>query len=593
MKIKNLLLTAALFLTLFRLQAQITIANADMPNVNDNILISVNKTLANFNPASTGPNYLWDYSTLIPDSQRYVKFESPTATSYSVPFAFLSNYGVRNYTPDQLPWSLLGSPPTNVYDFYKKSAAAYTLVGEPLTEGATSIPLPYSASDRVYKLPMSYLQKDSSNSLMALPNIPGLGYYSKRQKRVNEVDGWGTLITPYGTFNTIRIKSTLTIIDSIYIDTLHFGFTVPRPIAYEFKWLGIGMKIPLLEIDATSAGGNNVLVRRANWRDSLMVTPPTVSLTEQSTCPIVNEGSLTAHVTGGRYPLTYLWNTGQTTRTITNLAPGNYSVTVTDRYGRVMHATDSVKILNDSSCLILVKFKEQGTCPMLNEGYLTANVTGARSPFTYLWSTGQTSSSITNLAPGTYSVTITDHYGRVATAVDSVKILTDSSCMLLVNFFATKTCPNTKDGSLNITVTGGRDPLKFLWSTGDTTYTLNNLAPGNYNLTVTDKYGRQVTATGTVEGYALDLSCLNIPSAFTPDGDGTNDVWKIRSLSEYTTCKVEIFNQWGSLVFKSTGYNIPWDGRYNGEPVPAGAYYYVIDLDNNSKKFTGTVTIIR
>jgi gliding motility-associated-like protein len=240
-----------------------------------------------------------------------------------------------------------------------------------------------------------------------------------------------------------------------------------------------------------------------------------------------------------------------------------------------------------------VTFTEQNTCPIVQEGSLTAYVTGARYPLTYLWSNGQTTSSINNLPPGTYSVTITDRYGRVIKAVDSVKVLNDSSCLILVKFTEQGTCPMAKNGSLTATETGGRNPVKYLWTTGDTTNTISNLAPGNYNITVTDKYGRQVTATGTVEGYTQDLSCLNIPSAFTPDGDGVNDVWKIRSLSEYTTCKVDIFNQWGSLVFKSTGYNTPWDGRYNGEAVPAGAYYYTIDLNNNSNKFTGTVTIIK
>jgi gliding motility-associated-like protein len=515
MKTRNLLFASALLLSLCQLPAQITITKTDMPNLNDNIVISVNTSLANFHMDSTDANYLWDYSKLIPDSQRHVIFEPASATAYALPFSFLSSYGEKNYTPDQFPWSLLGSPPTNAYIFYKISNTDYKIVGEPLTEGTQAVPIPYQTPyDRVYKFPMNYLQKDSSNSVMSLPNIPGLGTYVKKQKRVNEVDGWGTLITPYGSFQTLRVKSTLTITDSLYIDTIGFGFTIPRPIAYEFKWLANGMKIPLLEVDATTAGGNNVTITRANWRDSL-TTAPTVSFTDQSSCPIVNEGFITANPTGARYPLTYLWSNGQTTQTISNLAPGTYSVTITDRYGRVVHGVDSVKTLNDSSC------------------------------------------------------------------------------MILTTFTSTKTCPMTKDGSLSATVTGARNPSKYLWSTGDTSLSISNLAPGDYQFMVTDKYGRTGNATATVEGYTQDIKCLNIPTAFTPDGDGVNDVWKIRSLSEYTESKTEIFNQWGSLVFKSTGYATPWDGRYNGDPVPAGAYYYVIDLGNSSNKFTGTVTIIK
>lgn len=220
MNAKKIFIAANLLLWFYQLPAQITIKHTDMPTVNDSVLIIVNTTLSGFSQSATGPNYLWDYSALIPDSQRYVKFQSPASTPYALPFSFLSTFGIRNYTPDQLPWSLLGSPPTNVYDFYKESNSAYTIVGEPLTTGTTAVPLPYSASDRVYKFPMNYMQKDSSNMVMSLPNIPGLGTYVKKQKRLNEVDGWGTLITPYGTFNTLRVKSTLTITDSIYIDVV-------------------------------------------------------------------------------------------------------------------------------------------------------------------------------------------------------------------------------------------------------------------------------------------------------------------------------------------------------------------------------------
>ena len=592
MKVKKLLLASILFLGLYRVTAQITITSADMPNLGDNILISVKTSLINFQPNATGANYTWDYSTLIPDSQRHVSFVSAATTPYPF-FIGNSTYGTRNYTPDALPWSLIGggTPPTNAYDFYKKSGASYNQVDAGLTEGTTVIPEFFSVPDRVYAFPMNYLNKDSSNSSISLP-IPNLGYYGKRQKRVNQVDGWGTLITPYGTFNALRIKSTLTINDTIYLDTLHAGFTIPRAIAYEYKWFSAGSKIPMLEIDATAAGGTNVTIARVNWRDSLMTTP-TVSFIEQSTCPIVNEGSLTANVTGARYPISYVWSNGQTTSTISNLAPGTYSVTITDRFGRIIHAVDSVKMLTDSSCMVLVNFTAQNTCPMINEGFLTANVTNGRAPLKYLWSTGDTTSTINNLAPGVYSVTVTDKFGRTGMGVDSVKALTDSSCLILVSFTSTPTCPMARNGALSASETGGRNPVKYVWSNGDTTTTISNLAPGNYDLTITDKFGRQVIATGVVEGFSKDLDCLNIPSAFTPDGDGVNDVWNIRSLSEYTSCKVEIFNQWGSLVFKSTGYQTPWDGKYNGEPVPAGAYYYIINLDNSSNKYTGTVTIVK
>lgn len=86
----------------------------------------------------------------------------------------------------------------------------------------------------------------------------------------------------------------------------------------------------------------------------------------------------------------------------------------------------------------------------------------------------------------------------------------------------------------------------------------------------------------------------NIPNTFTPNRDGVNDTWEIKGLSEFTTCKVQVFNQWGSLVFLSEGYAKPWDGRYNGTDLPTASYYYVIHFNNSKDKpISGTVTIVK
>jgi gliding motility-associated-like protein len=162
-----------------------------------------------------------------------------------------------------------------------------------------------------------------------------------------------------------------------------------------------------------------------------------------------------------------------------------------------------------------------------------------------------------------------------------------------ITFKTTETCAWGNEGSIDATQFGGRLPVTYSWNNGEFTEDLNNLKPGTYTLTVTDNYGRQVSAEATVEAKIKDLNCLNIPNAFTPDGDGTNDNWVMKSLSEFSSCSVEIFNSWGSLIFKSEGYKTPWDGRFNGDYVPAGTYYFVIKLGENDKEFTGTVTIIK
>jgi gliding motility-associated-like protein len=115
--------------------------------------------------------------------------------------------------------------------------------------------------------------------------------------------------------------------------------------------------------------------------------------------------------------------------------------------------------------------------------------------------------------------------------------------------------------------------------------------PGTYWVNVVDQNGCASADTVVI----LSGNCLNprIPNTFTPNGDGVNDTWQINGLASFPQCSVFIYTRWGQLVFKSTGYDHPWNGRENGKELPIGAYYYVINLKNNTPPISGYVTIIR
>ncbi len=84
-----------------------------------------------------------------------------------------------------------------------------------------------------------------------------------------------------------------------------------------------------------------------------------------------------------------------------------------------------------------------------------------------------------------------------------------------------------------------------------------------------------------------------IPNAFSPNGDGINDYWTIQYIQSYPGVEVSIFNRYGQKVFSSRGYSTPWDGKYNGNPLPVGTYYYIIDRKINAPLLSGSVTILR
>jgi gliding motility-associated-like protein len=110
-------------------------------------------------------------------------------------------------------------------------------------------------------------------------------------------------------------------------------------------------------------------------------------------------------------------------------------------------------------------------------------------------------------------------------------------------------------------------------------------------------YKLKVTAQGgCADSSTVFIKVLKypgIPNIFSPNGDGIHDRWEIQYLSTYPGCTVDIYNRYGQLIFHSSGYNTPWDGTVNGNPVPVGTYYYIVDPKNGRKRMSGYVDVIR
>ncbi len=135
---------------------------------------------------------------------------------------------------------------------------------------------------------------------------------------------------------------------------------------------------------------------------------------------------------------------------------------------------------------------------------------------------------------------------------------------------------------------------RYQWSTVATTQQTKVTAPGDYSLTVINQHG-----CATTERITIDKGCyVDIPNAFTPDGDGVNDFFpgQLRS-ANITAFRLQVFNRWGQKIFETTSMtDRGWDGRFNDQPVQKGVYIYLIDvrLDNNKEEqYKGNVTLLR
>ncbi|TAL62603.1 MAG: T9SS type B sorting domain-containing protein [Bacteroidetes bacterium] len=250
-------------------------------------------------------------------------------------------------------------------------------------------------------------------------------------------------------------------------------------------------------------------------------------------------GSAIATVTGGTLPYTYLWTSGQTTSSASNLCTGSYTLTVTDAGGCTTPQT--VTITQPATALSTTTTSTAASCGN-NIGSATVNVSGGTGSFTYAWNpSGQTTSTATGLSAGNYTTTVTDANGCSTTQTVSVT----SGSTLTLNTSSTATGCTVNNGTATANPSGGTAPYTYLWSNNSTTQQISNLSAGNYSVTVTDVNGctqtaaTNVTSTGgpsaVVTATAINLS-LGGSSQLSATGGGTYS-WSLASGLSCTNCQ--------------------------------------------------------
>jgi gliding motility-associated-like protein len=192
---------------------------------------------------------------------------------------------------------------------------------------------------------------------------------------------------------------------------------------------------------------------------------------------------------------------------------------------------------------------------------------------------------------GTYAITLTvqDTHGCTDTATQTVKVYP-------IPQLRSEEVPVAEGATVQLKPAYIATDAHFHWSPG--TYLSSDTAAAPFVHPLDDiAYRIDLTAAGgcTTSGN-LNVKLVRkpiIPNAFSPNGDGINDVWHITYLSAYPNCTVDVYNRYGQRVFTSTGYRTDWNGSYNSQPLTVGTYYYVIDLKNGAKPLAGYVVILK
>lgn len=321
---------------------------------------------------------------------------------------------------------------------------------------------------------------------------------------------------------------------------------------------------------------------------------------DTATCDSTN-GAIDLSVTGGSGDYAFLWSSGQTTEDLTGIPGGLYQVEVTDNQNGCA-STLQVEVPNLGGPEITIVSVDQISCFGANDGRIEISYEPQGTSVTF-WSTGEVGPDfIDDLGPGEYWVRVEDFNNDRCFNFATFTIVEPKPLVINAEVFAD--CEETEafDGAIDVIVNGGTAPYTYVWSNGETSSSIENLEPGIYDLNITDDQGCELNRSFTVGQKECDsntggpgLGEGEISNVFTPNGDGFNDTWNVAGLEEFPNHKVEIFNRWGTVVYNAAPFN-GWDGTFqgNGDPVPVGTYFYVIEFGDNSKKNqSGYIEVIR
>jgi gliding motility-associated-like protein len=418
-------------------------------------------------------------------------------------------------------------------------------------------------------------------------------------------------------------------------------------------------------------------------------TPVLFSLqhTKDVSCANGKDGEATVSASGGSLPYQYQWSmnaNGQTGATATQLPADTYTVTITDSKGCT--STGDVAIGQPAPLVVQIESRPVN-CFGGSDGSATMKPQGGVPPYSVLWSSGQTGVNITELAAGTYTLTLSDAKG--CTMINQANIGQPPQPLTATAVPKDISCQGLKDGSVKINATGGTAPYRYSLDGTNFNGSTNQiaLAAGTYEVYVKDKndcifeagevfidspealqvdlgpdtlvvYGSTIwiepkisnyppeeltyqwtsnnpqtpplhpdssvtafeayspatvkvivsnangcTANDLLNIFVREIRNIQVPTGFSPNGDGVNDLLLVHGTS-FMVEKIKlfrVFDRWGELIYELRDFNINdpvvgWDGSFKGENMPPGVYVWYLEVDfvdGSSDIFRGHTTLIR
>ncbi|MFO7658945.1 MAG: gliding motility-associated C-terminal domain-containing protein [Bacteroidales bacterium] len=322
------------------------------------------------------------------------------------------------------------------------------------------------------------------------------------------------------------------------------------------------------------------------------------------TCFGGSDGAITIAASGGAGELDYSVDNGLTYSNnnglFNALAAGSYTIKLRDTAG-CEYPGGELTVETPPAIEITGQDAENITCAGYGNGAITIIATGGTGTIQYSVNNGDeyfdNNGLFTLLGEGNYPVRVRDAAGCDTAGTELIVTNPDT---LVIDTLSVVPVTEDVNGAVELTSEGGTGAVSFIAvisasdSLVNSTGQFTNLQAGNYRLYAADiNHCISNSLLITLAGGGGGGTDLIIYDAFSPNGDGKNDVWNIGNIGSYPNCKIKIFNAWGNTVFTSDGYSQPWDGKYNGKELPSGTYYYVIDPGNGTENLSGPVNIVK
>lgn len=368
---------------------------------------------------------------------------------------------------------------------------------------------------------------------------------------------------------------------------------------------------------------NNLTISIADYN-----TPPGVNITlvapaippspltfvnKNISCNGFNDGEITVTVAGANAGYCYSLDGGKTWSaitfsspfTITGLSPNSYSVIIKDANSCISAPSENV-IISEPEALSVSTTETYVDYSLGN--IVTAIAKGGTSPYSYIWSNGQTSATIKGLISGNYSVEITDKYGCKTTTSFEFPV---EIYQILANHDYVRTSW-IQDTTINVLENDQSIADFILESVRVIQHPTFGEAKVNTNGTITyipkerrsghDQFVYEVCNIVNLCASAavtVDISegGIVIPNGFSPNGDGVNERFTIGRLEKFSQSHLYVFTRTGLPVYQSIDYQNDWDGKSirevvsNLETVPAGVYYYILKLGGTNRTVKGFIYI--